>query len=288
MFISVLLLTAVSAQQSDGTPPIHIDAVVTPRSPGSPAGACPANDVLQSVLNNITATVQMLLATLEFPTPAAEEVPACGEGGWRQVADLDMTDSSQQCPSPWVEVSLPAIVSRACTSSISTAGCEGVSFPVSGGTYSHVCGRADGYATGDVDAFADLFNLRNDNIDNPYLEGVSITHGSPRQHIWSLAAGYDQNNHFRCPCDNSDRSFAPFPPSFVGDNYFCDGVMNGNILWNGIGCTTACCTFNSPPYFSVSLPNPTSDAIEVRICTDQPSSDEAVHITTLQLFMILA
>ena len=28
---------------------------------------------------------------------------------------------------------------------------------------------------------------------------------------------------FWCPCDNSDQSSAPLPPSFVGNNYFCDG-----------------------------------------------------------------
>ncbi len=109
-----------------------------------------------------------------------------------------------------------------------------------------------------------------------------MTHGSPRQHIWSLAAGHGGN--FRCPCDNSDRAQAPLPPSFVGNNYFCDGDYNG-ALWDGQGCTTDCCTFNSPPYFSVALPSSTFDDIEVRICSDQDRGDEAVHIGMLELYV---
>ena len=111
---------------------------------------------------------------------------------------------------------------------------------------------------------------------------MSVTYGSPRQHIWSLGAGHG-GGQFRCPCDNSDRSFAPFPPSFVGDNYFCDGEYNG-ALWDGEDCTTACCTFNSPPYFSVTLPTPTSDAIEVRMCVDEDTL-EGISIRLLQLFV---
>ena len=52
-------------------------------------------------------------------------------------------------------------------------------------------------------------------IDFPYLDGVSVTYGSPCQHIWNLAAGHVN----RCPCENADRNFAPLPPAFVGDNY---------------------------------------------------------------------
>ena len=66
-------------------------------------------------------------------------------------------------------------------------------------------------------------------LTKPTLEGVSITHGNPRQHIWSLAAGHG-GIKYRCPCDSPTRTFAALPPSFVGDNYFCDGDYNG-ALW---------------------------------------------------------
>ena len=205
----------------------------------------------------------------------------CGGPGWRLVADLDMTDPSQDCPSPWTETLTPA---RSCMRSTSP-GCEGVSFLVTGGQYTRVCGQAVGYTSGSPDAFA---YHRNGSIDNPYLDGVSATYGSPRQHIWSLAAGHGPvpryPGFYRCPCDTANRSNAPLPPSFVGDDYFCDGEYNG-ALWDAANCTTACCTFNSPPYFIRTLPAPTSDDIEVRICTDESMGNEPISVAELQLLV---
>ena len=124
-------------------------------------------------------------------------------------------------------------------------------------------------------------------IDDAYLDGVSVTRGTPRQHIWSFGAGHNRfgAGPFRCPCDNpNDREFPPLPPSFVGDNYFCDGEYNG-ALWDGMDCTTSCCTFNSPPWFSVTLPTPTSDDIEVRICSDEYTTNEPIRIRVLEFYV---
>ena len=69
-------------------------------------------------------------------------------------------------------------------------------------------------------------------------------------------------------------------PSFVGQNYFCEtGITrydgsgnvfwpNGDPLWDGQGCgpTSSCCTFNSPPWFNVTLPSGTTDYVEVQLC----------------------
>ncbi len=125
-----------------------------------------------------------------------------------------------------------------------------------------------------------------DTIDMPYLDGVSLTHGTPRQHIYSFVAGHGAEfgaENVRCPCDNPNHMNAPLP-DFVGQNYFCDGNYNG-ALWDGMDCTTACCTFNSPPYFSATLPAPTSDSLEVRICADQGRGDEAVNLEVFQLYV---
>ena len=198
-------------------------------------------------------------------------VPKCGPGYWVRVASLKLTDPQQNCPSPWVMETTPgrscAIVSRPCAS---------VYFDTFSVMYRKVCGMALGYATDTPDAFFG----RNAGIDSSYLDGVSITYGQPRQHIWSLAAGHAG----RCPCDSTDRNVAPLPPSFVGNNYFCDGDYNG-ALWDGEGCTTACCTFNNPPWFAVTLPAPTSDSIEARICHDSPASDERIFLNTLSLYV---
>jgi hypothetical protein len=64
-----------------------------------------------------------------------------------------------------------------------------------------VCGRALGYQFGDTDAF--FANGNGDiPINEPYVDGLSITYGSPRQHIWTFAAGHEISGAFphNCPC----------------------------------------------------------------------------------------
>ena len=123
-----------------------------------------------------------------------------------------------------------------------------VMYSTFGMNYSHVCGRVIGYQSGVPDAFR---NQRSQTIEGYYVDGVSLTHGSPgsRQHIWSFTAGYVENNPSRyplwsCPC--ADRATArSLVPSFVGNNYFCEsGDPNSLItrmfqpndpLWDGQG-----------------------------------------------------
>ena len=255
-----LLLEALNGQPQDR---IRVDPVVFEKGE-----SCPSSNQLQAAVTNFSEVILLLLNI------------TCGESGWTQVIDLDMSDPSQQCPSPWDLFDTPV---RSCSEK-SLPGCKGFSVPVPTGTYFRVCGQVTGYATRTPDAF-----INRGDIDSGYLDGVSLTHGSPRQHIWSFAAGHPSRIQFggasfRCPCDNTDRSTAPLPPSFVGDNYFCDGEYNG-ALWDGEDCTTNCCTFNSPPYFTTTLPAPTSDDIEVRICGDQEMSNEPVHVSHVLLYV---
>ena len=81
------------------------------------------------------------------------------------------------------------------------------------------------------------------------MDGVSLTHGSPRQHIWTFAATEDEtiyNSRSKCPCTNINtaNSTTP-PPEFLGNDYFCDTGSSSryaNIfysddpLWDGAGC----------------------------------------------------
>ena len=265
LLITASLLTAILAQPPlNGPLPTRVSPLVI--SGGEDSQSCPASGILESARRNLNSSLQTLLA--------GEVVPDCGSGKWVEVVHFNMTNTSQQCPSSWTMASSPA---RSCFASTPTT-CPGTVFPTPGLTYSRICGRAIGYTTGSADAFAGhMFN-----IDDPYMEGISVTYGSPRQHIWSFAVGH--GGIFRCPCDNQDRSFAELPPSFVGNNYFCDGNYNG-ALWDAMDCTTNCCTFNDPPWFSVSLPAPTSENIEVRICGDQNPGNENVFLSFLKLYL---
>jgi len=110
-------------------------------------------------------------------------------------------------------------------------------------------------------------------INTYYVDGVSVTYGYPRQHIWSFACGVDETNRYsvNCPCVTGSTVTVP---SFVGQNYFCESGLtrwngnfifhsNGDPLWDGQGCgpTSSCCTLNSPPWFSVTWIT----------CTDYPT-----------------
>jgi len=89
-------------------------------------------------------------------------------------------------------------------------------------------------------------------------------------------------------------------PSFVGQNYFCESGLtqvgslrhgyfwpDGDPLWDGRGCgpTSSCCTFNSPPWFNVTLPSPTTDNIEVRICSNEGSQSDDSPIQLIELYV---
>jgi len=215
---------------------------------------------------------------ITFVIDSLEKTPKCGPGEWVQVISLNLTDPEQTCPTPWVLETSPA---RSCAGV--NESCASVIYDIPGVLYEKVCGMALGYATESPDAY----QFGNRGIDAAYLDGVSITHGQPRQHIWSLAAGHSDTVYpaHRCPCDNSDRKEAPLPPSFVGENYFCDSNHINGPIWDGKGCTTSCCSFHSPPWFEAVLPAPTSDQIEIRICTDQEARDEKIYLSTLLLFV---
>ena len=135
-------------------------------------------------------------------------------------------------------------------------------------------------------------SVTNPGLEGPYIDGVSLTHGpaGSRQHIWSFVSTlYEthpiisvQTSEYVCPCTTSDIVWPFQIPSFVGNNYFCDTGNTGPFfqsstvyaddpLWDGEGCefTSTCCEFNNPPWFCMTLPQPTTDDIELRICCDQ-------------------
>ena len=238
------------------------------------------HEVINSSINQldvvISSRLDSILDRLEFPELYTLQ-PQCGDGFWKQVAHINMNDSSHQCPSAWQEYSQSATPPRYCAlPQGSPKGCVQTSFPVNT-RYDKVCGRITGRSIHSTDGFA-TFGPRN---DENYVDGISITHSSTRTHIWTFAA--DQRDYFRCPCSNRHPKNTP---SFVGNNYFCDASDNGG-LWDGDGCVTGeeCCLFNSPPWFNVQLPVVATDDIDVRICIDEDIRNENVGIELLELFV---
>ncbi len=225
---------------------------------------------------------------------------SCGCGstrGWMRVADIDMTDPNQQCPTGFrLRLGTP----RLCEMTRSSGGCTSVIFPTHSMRYSRVCGRIKAYQYGSPDAFQPYQNDRSHTIDSMYVEGVSITHGqSPRKHIWTFAAAVDEtrttDHRSTCPCTKSTYPYRGAVPPFIGNDYFCDTGSSSawshrlysDALWDGEGCGYAntCCQFNSPPWFCKELPQPTTDNIEFRMCRQSDRSNEDTPFELVELYV---
>ena len=206
-----------------------------------------------------------------------------------------MSDDSNECPDDWREYNQPI---RSCGRPVgSVEHCLSTPIKTESFEYSRVCGRIIGYQVNTPDAF----NPRADNIINDindtYVDGLSLTHGmNPRKHIWTFAAGSNEfgDNH-GCSCGNAE-----VPYDFVNKNYFCESARNQmdgfdtnagflaeDPLWDGKGCPTGsnCCNLNSPPWFIAELNSSTSDDIELRLCMDQPEHDEDVAIEEWEIYV---
>ena len=97
-------------------------------------------------------------------------------------------------------------------------------------SYNQVCGKIIAYQFGSPDAFGQHpqgYGEPKSNNDN-YIDGVSLTYGRNQntKHIWSFAGAIDEVGTFpfdNCPCTNvRKKSQATDPPSFTGNDYFCD------------------------------------------------------------------
>ena len=163
--------------------------------------------------------------------------------------------------------------------------------------YSRVCGKVIGYQYGTPEAFN---TGRGRNIGEQYVDGISLTYGNPRQHIWTFAVSRDEvqnNNNFICPCTNSRATESFQTPVFVGNDYFCDtGSEQRSVetfypddpLWDGAGCGpySTCCSFNTPPWFYKQLPQPTTEEIELRVCSAGILvGEEYIAVQQIQIFV---
>jgi dynein heavy chain len=170
-------------------------------------------------------------------------------------------------------------------------------FTSGGRSYSHVCGRILAYQINSHDGWLASIVGSNPGLEGAYMDGVSLTHGSPgsRQHIWSFVVAHSESatTVAICSCTNTNLNWPFMIPSFVGNNYFCDtGNANpspslnaDDPLWDGEGCgpTSTCCEFNNPPWFCTTLPQPTTDDIEVRVIHDHASTDEDTIINLIDI-----
>ena len=219
-----------------------------------------------------------------------------GTVGWKRVANIDLTNTNEGCPEGF---RLITNSKRVCGRNTGH-GCTSITFPVHSVQYSRVCGRVKAYQYGRPEAFAPYYFHNTTSIDNVYGEGVSITHGqSPRQHIWTLAVARSEtfSDPYICPCTKTNIPYTGRVPPYIENDYFCDtgtreSAQYGRLyledpLWDGEGCgpTSSCCEFNSPPWFCKELPQPTTDDIEFRVCSDIGIDDEDIPFELIELYV---
>ena len=86
---------------------------------------------------------------------------------------------------------------------ICSCGCTPTVLQVYNVTCTQVCGRVNGYQFGSTDAFGNYHIYDQTSIERTYVEGVSLTHGQPRKHIWAYAAAIQLfpaiANYYTCP-----------------------------------------------------------------------------------------
>ena len=206
-----------------------------------------------------------------------------------RLAYFNMTEPGVSCPSSLRQINTPA---KLCGRT--DRGCSRVRFFTDGIHYSKVCGQARGYQYFSPDAFGHSSN----NINSHYVDGVAITYGSPRQHLWTYAAGLSDNGstaNGNCPCaKNPGRE----PPAFVGLDYYCESGITGRYqdnqrialedpLWDGDGCgpDNSCCNQTGLPWFYRTLPQKVDDDIEVHMCGSEGIKNEEVYLELLEIYV---
>uniref|UniRef100_A0A1X7TG94 Uncharacterized protein n=1 Tax=Amphimedon queenslandica TaxID=400682 RepID=A0A1X7TG94_AMPQE len=160
-----------------------------------------------------------------------------------------------------------------------------------------VCGRVTGYQYASPDAVYNDGSNHN-NLNGDYVDGVSITRGSPRQHVWTLVGGVGETNSLPkniCPCATSATQQVQ---SFIGDHYFCESgvaamwteqLYTSDPLWDGQGCGSAespCCNVPGIPWFHRDYGNTTTtDYIELRVCGDERTSNEDTPVSYYEIYV---
>ena len=224
-----------------------------------------------------------------------------GEGGWTRVAYVNMSQSGATCPQGLTQTTLSGLTLCGRNGS----GCQSTVFSTLGLNYSQVCGQLRGYQRGTPDAFHPYYlSIMNTpkTIDSGYVDGVSITYGSPsRKHIWTYANGVNLVHHhglrLTCPCNNGS---GLVPPPFVGSDYYCETGDNDNTccdfsalysndpLWDGQQCPgeeAPCCTHPNMPWFNKTLSETTTEDIELRVCGNSDINEEDTPLEVIELFV---
>jgi hypothetical protein len=241
--------------EGEGEPPPTSCREVLARDPLAPSGEY----TLDGPSGPITVTCEMTLH----------------DGGWALVVDDDYTNGDP-CPAPFVPKGSLSACGRDANTPITQAS---FAAPIA---YTEVLGSIQGIAFDSLDAFAPP----GVSVDVAYVDGVSVTTGAPRVHLFTLAASHEGTDN-DCPCDDGG---APDPPPAIGDRWSCDrsaqtGVFDvANPLWDDV---QRCLPLDQLDRYFQSAPLPAAvlDPIDVRLQIDDAANDEDLALMHLELYV---
>ena len=239
----------------------------------------------------------------------------CGGGNWTRIYHFDIS-KDKSCPSNWQLIEHEG--EKGCDSKV-TGACSPIYIEVGDMDFDEVCGMALGRQI----AFPDAFSVGTGAVINSlYVDGLSITYGFPREHVWTYAVGASKNPLFggsggNCPCDDGQPQ-----PHFVGENMYCDSGhqssntaqieayddnyslytdIHNHTLWKapcGKGIMNTCCGESGitedvkPPWFHRSGFKKLSEKtglnmakFEAALCTHEVDMQEGALITAFELYI---
>ncbi len=284
-------LPCICVQVFNSTVPVKLSPVVVSKE--GPHD-CPSNLSIQASSNAARHQIRQAISNIYSHS--------CRGTGWKRVAYFNMTQNGQSCPPSLKYVSSPV---RACARKLTNRfSCDSTTFNVPANGYTEVCGTIRAYQKANTDAFYPSLGGGQNNIDSPYIDGISLTYGAAgsRQHIWTFAAAYSENdpvalNEWNCACTDTRRNWQYAVPSFIGNNYFCDTGSSGTTthgitytsdpLWDGKGCGlySTCCELNNPPWFQTTIPQNTTENIELRLCNNGDSNNSDIVLYLVDIYV---
>ena len=221
----------------------------------------------------------------------------CGTvGGWTRLGHLKMSSDHKKCPNGQFSYINKGEL-HLCRIKSNKAGCATASYSSRGIKYSTICGYAKGYQKGKTYVF-----FKNKKLTSYYLDGVSFQRFDAstknREHVWSYACGdSDSNNKFNtCPC-NKDALEGNKPPSFVGNNYYCESGTSTSPgfasffpqdpLWDGKGFNNleVPCRKDMMPYFKRTYDSAITDDINVKLCRTFVATNRDVYLEGYGVFV---
>ena len=214
---------------------------------------------------------------------------------WRRMVNINMLDTISTCPTGLREVFNRSSGQRACGRTVIEGGCSSVKYRV-GQTYTKVCGFARGYQFYTMDGF----NWRPDGgltLDEAYVDGLSITQGNPRKHLWTYVVGCNEGSSGRhknskCPRDEPSYNYQLIP-TYIRNHYYCEAGFAvrsqrtawEDPLWDGTGCSLTSHSCDRYGWFYRKI-QPTNDFIELRWCADQAQSDEDFFVDVAEIWVL--